>query len=82
MSVTVSVPTWVWVPLGVLLWYMAAGITLRLWVHFSKEKLDAVDKFWAWILSPFLAVALPVVLGVWTLLWVVSVGFVPPPWSK
>lgn len=82
MTITVSVPTWAWVLAGVLLWYMAAGVFLRVVNHHSKNKLNIGDKVTLWLLSPILAVILPIIVVVWTLMWVVSIGLVPSPWSK
>ena len=73
-----------WTTAGVALavWYAVANIVIR--VKFRGER-DLDERFrmgWMWLLSP-LTLPLAVTVGsLWVVLWVVSLGLFPAPWSK
>jgi hypothetical protein len=81
-----TLPPWVFGVVGVIFWYLGAAVVCRLWYWLAPPEKGSywdgpVQKFWWWVLSPLCVALYVVVGGTWTLLWLLSLGFILPPWK-
>lgn len=71
-------PGWVYLVVGILVWYPLAGMVLRR----LMGPCDIEPLVFFWILSPLAFATVVTILSWWSIAWAVSGGIMPSPWSE
>lgn len=73
---------WTTAAVALAVWYAVANVVIRVMFRGERYLYERFRMGWMWLFSP-LTLPLAITVGLlWVVLWAVSLGLFPAPWSK